>query len=64
MLPNTYDLHGVWVAPHSGDDEREHGYTMEVTRMENNCPSYAIFGGACHVGSPCPLDPGHAGVIK
>jgi hypothetical protein len=62
--PNVYALHGVMVAPHGGDDEREHEYTMEVTDMENNCPSYAIISGACHVGSLCPADPGHAGVTK
>jgi hypothetical protein len=60
--PNSYKLHSVWVAPHSGDEEWEHDYTMEVTEMKDNCPDYVIIGGACHVGFGCPLDPGHAGL--
>lgn len=64
LQPNVYDLEGVWVNPHNGGPEREHKYSMEVTDTQDDCPSYVIFKGECHVGAPCPLDPGHAGATN
>lgn len=61
LLPDFYDLHGVWVNQHNGGDPREHEYTLQVTeRDSNNCPEFVIVEGECHAGGPCPEDPGHA----
>ena len=61
LVPDVYNLHGVWVNPHNGGDAREHDYRMHVTERDgDNCPTFVIVEGECHAGGPCPLDPGHA----